>query len=178
MELRATLLLGTTGVLAVGATVVALQTAGRAHAQPSTASTPEGSGSDRPDPDETPPVDRIGTAAFPPWPTTPATVSYAAKPAPVPEGSPEARRDEASLMSKLHEVGETNPAFSLQLAREGNRRFPESADAPERGWIVVKSLVNMTRFDEAEAEAVAMVAKYRGTSWAEDVERHMLSNPL
>jgi hypothetical protein len=87
-------------------------------------------------------------------------------------------RDEASVMTELHRLGEDNPALSLLLAREGNDRFPRSAEAPERGWILVKSLVNMRRFDEAKAEAVIMVDKYRGTSWAADVERHLLVNPL
>jgi hypothetical protein len=87
-------------------------------------------------------------------------------------------RTEPSLMRELRELGETDPALSLRLAREGNDRFPGSADAAERGWIVVKSLVNMSRFDEARAEALTMVENYRGTWWAGDVERHLLINPL
>jgi hypothetical protein len=80
-------------------------------------------------------------------------------------------------MTRLHELGQTDPEASLALAREGNARFPDSPDAPERGWIVVKALTNMRRFDDAHAEAEVMVSKYRGTSWAADVERHVLVHP-
>ncbi len=85
---------------------------------------------------------------------------------------------EAALMARLHELGETNPPLSLQLAREGNARFPSSPDAPERAWIVVKSLVNMAQFKEAQAEARIMVAKYPNDPRALDVQRHLLTNPL
>jgi hypothetical protein len=84
---------------------------------------------------------------------------------------------EATLMARLHELGETNPPLSLQLAREGNARFPSSPDAPERAWIVVKSLVNMAQFKEAQAEARIMVAKYPNDPRALDVQRHLLTNP-
>ena len=81
-------------------------------------------------------------------------------------------------MEELHRLGEDDPPLSLRLAKETNDRFPASADSPERGWILVKSLVNMGRFDEARAEAVVMVHRYAGTSWAADIERHLLVNPL
>jgi hypothetical protein len=81
-------------------------------------------------------------------------------------------------MRELRRIGEKDPALSLRLAREGNARFPESSDAAERAWTVVKSLVNMNHFDEAKVEATAMVEKYRGTALATDVERHLLVNPL
>jgi hypothetical protein len=42
---------------------------------------------------------------------------------------------------------------------------------------VVKSLTNMRRFHEAHDEAVSMVSMYRGTSWANDVQRHVLVYP-
>jgi hypothetical protein len=85
---------------------------------------------------------------------------------------------EASLMARLHELGETDPPRSLELAIEGNRLYPESKDAPERGWIICKSLVNMQRFEEAQAEARIMVERYPNTPWTTDVERHLLVNPL
>ena len=81
-------------------------------------------------------------------------------------------------MAELHALGENDPPLSLQLAREGNERFPESADAPERGWILLKSLVNLGRFDEAKAEAAVMVRTYADTCWSADIERHLLVNPL
>lgn len=86
--------------------------------------------------------------------------------------------DETALMVRLHELGETSPPLSLQLAREGNARFPNSPDAPERAFIVVKSLVDMTRFKEAQEEARKMLKRYPNDPHTLDVERHLLSNPL
>ena len=86
--------------------------------------------------------------------------------------------DEASLMAKLRGAWTTDPTTSIALAREGNRRFPASDDAPERSYLLVRSLVNLGRFEEAKAEAAAMVDTYRDTPYANEVERHLLSNPL
>jgi hypothetical protein len=86
--------------------------------------------------------------------------------------------DEGSLMNTLRGLKDTAPERSLQLAREGNQRFPDSPDAAERGWYVCRSLVDLEDFYDAREEARAMVAKYRGTEWATDIERHLLVNPL
>jgi hypothetical protein len=85
---------------------------------------------------------------------------------------------EASLMKRLHELGETDPPAALELALEGNARFPSSSSAPERGWVICRSLVSMQRFDEAVAEARLVVERYPSTPWALDVERHLLINPM
>lgn len=85
---------------------------------------------------------------------------------------------EAAIMQRLHAIGETDPAAALGLALEGNARFPASADAPERGWIICRSLVDLRRFSEAVAEARVMVEQYPDTPWALDVERHLLVNPM
>jgi hypothetical protein len=86
--------------------------------------------------------------------------------------------NEAALMVRLHQLGETVPPLSLRLAREGNARFPHTPDAPERAFIVVKSLVDMARFKEAQDEARRMLRDYPGDPHTLDVERHLLSNPL
>jgi hypothetical protein len=80
-------------------------------------------------------------------------------------------------MAKLRDLGASDPSLTLQLARKGERQFSDSADAAERSWMIVKALMELGRADEARAEARAMVEKYRGTSWAADVYRHMLLNP-
>jgi TolA-binding protein len=85
---------------------------------------------------------------------------------------------EASLMVRLHQLAETDPPISLELAREGNARFPHSPEAPERAFIVVKSLVDMGRFKEAQQEARRMLKDYPNDPHTLDVERHLLSNPL
>ena len=86
--------------------------------------------------------------------------------------------NEAALMVRLRQLGETDPPLSLRLAREGNARFPNSPDAPERAFVVVKSLVDMARFKEAQQEARKMLKAYPNDPRTLDVERHLLSNPL
>jgi hypothetical protein len=86
--------------------------------------------------------------------------------------------NEAALMVRLRQLGETDPPLTLRLAREGNARFPNSPDAPERAFIVVKSLVDMTRFKEAQEEARRMLKNYPNDPHTLEVERHLLSNPL
>jgi hypothetical protein len=125
-------------------------------------------------------------APVPDAPSPPAPIA-ASPGAPSPPASPSRRRvaardagaplDESALMAGLHALGETDPALSLRLAAEGNARFPDSPDAPERAWIVVKSLVNLERFDEARVAGRLMVGKYPNDSWSLDVQRHLLSNP-
>jgi hypothetical protein len=85
---------------------------------------------------------------------------------------------EASLMVRLHQLAETNPPLSLELARQGNARFPHTPAAPERAFIVVKSLVDMGRFKEAQQEARGMLKDYPHDPHTFDVQRHLLSNPL
>ena len=84
---------------------------------------------------------------------------------------------ETALLAKLHDLAASDPASSLRLAKEALARFPDSPDAPEFEWYVVRSLTNLQRFDEARDEARSMIKKYPGTSWSSDVQRHVLSNP-
>lgn len=84
---------------------------------------------------------------------------------------------EGTLMDALRARRFTDPSFTLSLAREGNQRFGESADAAERAWFVVKALSDLGRQDEARLEGRTLVDKYRETRWAEDVYRHLFVNP-
>jgi hypothetical protein len=97
---------------------------------------------------------------------------------PAPHDAGRELRDERVLMAKLRALGATAPERALQLAREGNALFPNSPDAAERAWFVVKSLDSLGRFREGRDEARTMVERYRGSSWAADVERHTLVYPL
>jgi hypothetical protein len=81
-------------------------------------------------------------------------------------------------MSALRNLGGSDPARALELAREGNRQFPNGADAAERSWTICKSLAALGRSSEAQDEARRMVEQYPGTTWASDVRRHLLSQPL
>jgi hypothetical protein len=85
--------------------------------------------------------------------------------------------DEASLMAKLHDLAASDPPLSLGLAREAVARFPDSPNAPEFEWNVVKALANMGDFKAAEDEARVMVKKFPGNDFAADVDRHLLNHP-
>jgi len=85
---------------------------------------------------------------------------------------------EASTMKRLHELGESDPGTALGLALADNLQFPGSPNAPERAWIICRSLVELQRFPEAVAEARVVVEQYPNTPWALDVERHLLVNPM
>jgi hypothetical protein len=85
--------------------------------------------------------------------------------------------DESSLMDTLRSLRSSDPERTLRLARAGNERFKDSHDAGERAWFVVKALSDLQRHDEARVEGRALVDKYRGTRWAEDVYRHLFVNP-
>jgi hypothetical protein len=85
---------------------------------------------------------------------------------------------EPELMERLRKAQDTDDyVLSLDLAREGLRRFPDSPDAPEMAAMVVKSLAREGKVSEARAEAEVMVNKYAGTSWAREVERHTGAHP-
>jgi hypothetical protein len=86
--------------------------------------------------------------------------------------------NEAALMVRLHQLAETDSPLSLELARQGNARFPHTPDAPERAFIVAKSLVDMGRFKEAQQEARRMLKDYPNDPHTLDVERHLLAVPL
>jgi hypothetical protein len=85
--------------------------------------------------------------------------------------------DEGSLMSQLRSVEESDSARALELARLGNRLFPESPAAAERAEIIVKSLAREGNLSEARGEAEVMVNRYAGTSWAALVEQHTGAHP-
>jgi hypothetical protein len=85
--------------------------------------------------------------------------------------------DEASLLAQLHELGGTDPPLSLELAREALARFPDSPNAPEFHWNVVKALFNMRELDEAKDEARIMLWKYPDNYYTGDVVRHLLNPP-
>lgn len=114
-------------------------------------------------------------ARAPELPRTTPVVTASATAAAVP--APAALPDEDALMTKLHALGQSDPEQSIQLARDGNRRFPKGSGASERAWIVCKSLTNLARFDEAREEAKQMVKDYPGTSWTMDVIKHILIQP-
>ena len=85
--------------------------------------------------------------------------------------------DEASILARLHDLGATDPPLSLKLAKEALDRFPDSHNAPEFEWNVVKALFNMQRLEEAKDEARVMLFKYPDNYFTNDVEHHLLNHP-
>jgi predicted component of type VI protein secretion system len=135
----------------------------------------------------------VAPAADPPpaMPAPPGVAPTAAPPErPAPSATPPAppqrpsaktgtvpARDEVALMQMLRDLGGSNPELSLELAREGKKKYGDTTDAAEREWFIVRSLMNLSRVDEARVEARLLLDKYPRSTFAEDVHRHMFVNP-
>jgi hypothetical protein len=74
-------------------------------------------------------------------------------------------------MARLREVAGRDPTLAVALAREGNRRFGKSADAPERTAILIHALADLGRAMEARGEAESMVNDYPDSPWVREIER-------
>jgi hypothetical protein len=79
--------------------------------------------------------------------------------------------DEARLMARLRTAAQSDPPLAITLARDGNRRFPDSADAPERSSILVHALAATGQSNQARGEAEAMVNHYPDSHWVREVEQ-------
>ena len=79
---------------------------------------------------------------------------------PSPAAAPAPAFTESALMAAIRDLGASDPARALELARDGNRRFPKSADAAERSWTICKSLAALGRFHDAQVEARLLVHQY------------------
>jgi len=89
----------------------------------------------------------------------------------------EKRLDEASLLTRLHDLAASDPPLSLKLAKEAVDRFPDSPNAPEFRWNVVKALFNMGQLEEAKDEARIMLWRYPDNYYTGDVVHHLLNPP-
>jgi hypothetical protein len=125
-------------------------------------------------------------AAAPPPPSEPPATPLSPVPAALAAGSrlraatkPDAEKplDETSLMTNLHDLAASDPPLSLRVAKEALDRFPDSPNAPEFNWNLVKALFNMGRIQDAQEEARVMIAKYPGNYFAADVDHHLLNHP-
>jgi hypothetical protein len=103
----------------------------------------------------------------PPAPSPPIAID--AGPVTKPAAAP---LSEAKLMEKLrHARAAGQHGLAIQLAREGNRRFPDSALAPERESILIHSLADNEQRTEARGEAEHMVNHYPDSDWVREIER-------
>lgn len=110
----------------------------------------------------------------PPRPRAPNEAAAApAEGARTPPATPEPPRepDEAELMGALRSAHESDPGFVIALAREGNRRFPNSSDAPERASLLIHALAEQGLPSEARGEAEDMVNRYPDSRWVREIEQ-------
>ncbi|HMF39680.1 MAG TPA: hypothetical protein VKQ32_03240 [Polyangia bacterium] len=111
-------------------------------------------------------------------PPAPAAGPAAAAPNLPPDASPPsaavraavARVTEAVLMAQLREVAKTDSAQAIELARAGNKQYPDSPDAPERTAILIHALVTQDKLSEGRAEAEYMVNHYPDSKWVREIE--------
>ncbi|HEY4186873.1 MAG TPA: hypothetical protein VGP07_17490 [Polyangia bacterium] len=107
--------------------------------------------------------------SVPPAPPAASAAAAAAADAAPPIGPP-GPLDEAHLMARLRAIKDKDPAGAVQLAREGNKRFTDSRDAPERTSILIHALVAVDKGSEARGEAEEMVNHYPDSTWVREVE--------
>ena len=89
-----------------------------------------------------------------------------------PTAAPAGPLKETQLMARLRSIKDSNHAAAIvELARDGNRRFPDSADAPERHAILIHALADAEQRSEARGEAEYMVNHYPDSEWVREVER-------
>jgi hypothetical protein len=81
-----------------------------------------------------------------------------------------ARMSESVLMARLREVAKTDSAQAIEIARAGNKQYPDSPDAPERTSILIHALVTQNKLSEGRAEAEYMVNHYPDSSWVREIE--------
>jgi hypothetical protein len=87
-----------------------------------------------------------------------------------PGATVEVALDEAALMARLRGVKDVDAGAAVVLAREGNRRFPDGADAAERSSILIHALAAQGLASEARGEAEDMINRYPDSSWVREVE--------
>jgi TolA-binding protein len=74
-------------------------------------------------------------------------------------------------MARLRSIKDSNAAAAIELARDGNQRFPDTAYAPERASILIHALASQGASSEARGEAEQMVNHYPDSDWVREVER-------
>lgn len=73
-------------------------------------------------------------------------------------------------MTNLREIAPRDPKAAIALARQGNDRFADSPDAPERSSILIHALAREGRALEARGEAEAVVNRYPDSPWVREIE--------
>jgi hypothetical protein len=74
----------------------------------------------------------------------------------VPAASPE----ETALMDKLRANVEMEPQVTVDLADEGEKRFPESTMREEREAMAIRGLINLQKIGSARGRAELFLKRY------------------
>lgn len=106
----------------------------------------------------------------------PADSPVATQAAPSPAPPPLTVTDDA-LAASMHQVEQANPARALELARQGQRAWPNGPRAAEFAATEVKCLYLLGMPSEGRGAAEAMVNKYPNSHWAREVERQTGAHP-
>jgi type IV secretory pathway VirB10-like protein len=139
-----------------------------------------------PPPEEHAPTTPVASAAVPVV-AAPPRAATSSPPAPHPPGpgqSPppknvapppagqetDATLQESVLMARLRSVAGSDYPLAVELARAGNRRFPDSPDAPERTSILIHALAAQGLSRDARGEAEYAVNHYPDSSWVREIE--------
>ena len=155
--------------IAIGALVVAIAIAGW-RALSSDEKPEEKTAAEAP---AAPPAPAPPPPSAPPPPPPAAAAQNAAPDAAAPSARVEAmvaRMNEGVLMAHLREVARTDSAQTIEIARAGNKRFPDSPDAPERYSILIHAMVTQNQLSEARGEAEYMVNHFPDSQWVRDIE--------
>lgn len=125
----------------------------------------------RPTEEESPPPSAMPEEA----PVVAQVMGSAAAPPPRPTQPVQSNED--TLAESMHRLEATDPAAALELARQGQRRWPDGPRAAEFAAIEVKCLYLLGKPSEGRGAAEAMVNKYRNSTWALEVERQTGAHP-
>ncbi|NLN61876.1 MAG: hypothetical protein GX146_03250 [Myxococcales bacterium] len=71
-----------------------------------------------------------------------------------------------------------HPDQTLEMARAAHRRNPNAPEAPHFNWYIIRSLVGLNHFDDAQEETRAMLERYPSHPLSRDARRHLLSHPM
>ena len=112
------------------------------------------------------PVPSTATSA-PSEPTCGARVS----PSTAPSERHDAMLEEMQQVAHLREISEGNPGRAVELADEGNRRFPRGLLHQERESIAIRALVRLGRRNEARARAQLLLDGYPRGPFSAQVRR-------
>jgi len=120
--------------------------------------------------------EREATAPLPVPPSPPAAERAEGGGVPPAEARPsadDARRlaTEGELAERLRQAVDADPPLALELAREGEERFPDGALADERAYLKARALVNLGRIARARDEAEAFFQRHPGSPYAERIYR-------